>query len=113
MASSSETNSHGQHSSNHKERMEYLEQENQVFREEMAAMQTKMDEMTELMKTLTIAQNPPPLPPLIRSQAETVPTGPEWTFCADTPKYSTPQRSVPWFPPLTAGEILRPIACEA
>jgi hypothetical protein len=34
-------------------------------------------------------------------------------FCADTPKYSTPQRSVPWFPPLTAGEILHPIVCEA
>jgi hypothetical protein len=40
--------------------MEFLEQENQLLREEMAAMQTKMDEMTELMKTLTVAQAPPP-----------------------------------------------------
>ena len=92
--------------------MDFLEQENQLLREEIAAMQTKMDEMTELMKTLTVAQARPPAPP-IRTQAETVSIGPEWMFCADTPEYSAPQRSVPWFPPLTAGEILRPIACEA
>ena len=90
MASSSETNSHLQHSSNHKEKMEFLEQENQLLREEMAAMQTKMDEMTELMKTLTVAQAPPPSPPPIRTQAETVSIGPEWMFCADTPEYSAP-----------------------
>jgi hypothetical protein len=78
----------------------------------MAALQTKMDEMTELMKTLTVAQNQPPPPP-IRTQAENVSIGPEWSFCADTPKYFTPQRSIPWFPPFSAGEILRPIACEA
>jgi hypothetical protein len=64
------------------------------------------------MKTLTATQNQPPPPP-IRTLAKAFSTGPEWTFCANTPKYSTPQRSVPWFPPLTAGEILRPIACEA
>jgi hypothetical protein len=113
MASSSETNSHVQHSSNHKEKMDFLEQENQLLREEITAMQTKMDEMTELMKTLAAAQSQPPPPPLIRTLAETVFTGPEWTFCANTPKYSTPQCSVPWFPPLTASEILHPIACEA
>jgi hypothetical protein len=93
--------------------MEYLEHENQVPREEMAAMQTKMDEMTELMRTLMVDQAQAPPPPPSRTQAKIVSTGPEWTFCADTPKYSTPQCSIPWFPPLTADEVLRPIACEA
>jgi hypothetical protein len=112
MASSS--NSHVQHSSNHKEKMNFLEQENQLLREEIAAMQTKLDEMTELMKTQTVAQErTPPPPPPTRTLAKTVSIGPEWTFFADTPEYSTPQCSVPWFPPFTAGKILRPIACEA
>ena len=56
--------------------MDFLEQENQLLREEIAAMQTKMDEMTELMKTLTVAQARPPAPP-IRTQVETVSIGPE------------------------------------
>jgi len=75
--------------------MDYVEQENRVLREEMAAMQTKMDEMTELVKKLTDAQNqPPPLP--IRAQAEaSTSVVPEWTICADTPTHSAPQRSVP------------------
>jgi hypothetical protein len=43
--------------------MEYLEHENRVLWKEMAAMQTKMDEMNELMKTPMAAQNQPPPPP--------------------------------------------------
>jgi hypothetical protein len=93
--------------------MEYLEHENRVLREEMTAMQTKMDKMTELMKKLTAAQAQPPPPPA-RTQAEASTSSvPERTFCADTPNHSALQRSVPWFLPLTAGEILRPITCEA
>jgi hypothetical protein len=70
--------------------MYFLEQENQLLREEMTAMQTKMDEMTELMKTPTVAQAQAPPTPPIRTLAEAVSTGPEWTFCTNTPKYSTP-----------------------
>ena len=93
--------------------MDYLEQENRVLQDEVAAMQAKMDEMTEKMKTMEAAQiqtSPPP----IRTQAEASSSViPEWTIGADTPTHSAPQRSMPWFPPLTAGEILRPVVCEA
>jgi len=109
MASSSETNSQLQHSNDRKEKMEYLEHENQVLHEEMAAMQTKMDEMTKTMAAAQ-AQTPPP----VRTQAEaSSSTIPEWTIGTDTPTHSAPQHSIPWFPPFTAGEILRPITCEA
>jgi len=92
--------------------MEYLEHENQVLHEEMAAMQTKMDETTEVMKTMAAAQAQ--TPPLVRTQAEASSSAiPEWTICADTPTHSAPQRSVPWVSPFSAGEILRPVACEA
>ncbi|XP_039686891.1 uncharacterized protein [Medicago truncatula] len=120
--------------------MDYLEQENRVVREEMTAMQTRMDEMAELIKTMAEAQtqaqaqiqaqaqalaqaqtqaqaiteaqarSQAPPPPPVRTQAE---ASSSWTLCADTPTQSAPQRSTPWFPPFTAGEIFRPITCEA
>ncbi|KEH15744.1 hypothetical protein MTR_0595s0020 [Medicago truncatula] len=121
--------------------MDYLEQENRVLREEMTVMQTRMDEMAELIKTMVETQTQaqaqiqaqaqalaqaqtqaqavteaqarsqaPPPPPPIRTQAE---ASSSWTLCADTPTQSAPQRSAPWFPPFTAGEIFRPITCEA
>jgi len=93
--------------------MDYLEQENRVLQEEMAAMQTKMDEMTEKMETMAAASAQTPPPP-VRTQAEASSSAiPEWTTCADTPTHSDPQRFVPWVPPFSAGEILRPVACEA
>jgi len=59
---------------------DFLEQENRLLKEEMATMQDKMnemevaqtrvDELTELVRTLRAAQNqPPPPPPPIRTQA--------------------------------------------
>ncbi|XP_039690657.1 uncharacterized protein [Medicago truncatula] len=104
--------------------MEGLEQENQVLRaevislktkiEELESMKTKMDELSELVKVLSTAQNQPPPPPPFSTQAEASSSSiPDWTICADTPTYSAPQRSAPWFQPFTAGEIFRPIACEA
>ena len=93
--------------------MDYLEQENRVLQEEMAAMQTKMDEMTEKMETMAAASAQTPPPP-VRTQAEASSSAiPEWTICADTPTHFAPQRSVPWVLPFSAGEILRPVACEA
>ena len=61
--------------------MEGLEQENQVLREEvatmqakineMAAVQTQVDELTELVQTLIAAQyQPPPPSPPVNTQAE-------------------------------------------
>jgi hypothetical protein len=84
--------------------MGYLEQENRVLREEMTAMQTKMDEMPEVMKTMAEAPSPPPP---VRTQAETsasaaASAAPEWSICADTPIHSAPQRSAPRFSPFTA-----------
>jgi len=93
--------------------MGFLEQENRVLHEEIAAMRTKMEEMTEKMRTMVAAQAQTPPPP-VRTQAEASSSAiPEWTICVDTPTHPAPQRSTPWFPPLTAGEILCPIACEA
>jgi len=67
-----------------------------------------------LMKLMAVTQTQPPPPPPGSIQVEaTTSTVPEWTFCADTPKYSVPQRSLPWGPPFSAGEIFRPIASEA
>jgi len=76
--------------------MDYIEQENQVLHEEMAAMQAKMDEMTEKMKKMAAAQTQTPPPPPVRTQAEASSSAiPEWTICADTPTHSALQRSVP------------------
>jgi len=79
-------------------------------------MQTQVDELTELVRTLWAAQNQPPSPPPpppVRTQAETgSSTIPDWTICSESPTFSTPPRSAPWFPLFTSGEILRPIACE-
>jgi len=73
-----------------------------------------MEEVTKKMRTMVAAQAQTPLPPPIRTQAEASSSAiPEWTMCVDTPTHSAPRRSMPWFPPLTAGEVLRPIACEA
>ncbi|KEH28094.1 hypothetical protein MTR_5g464720 [Medicago truncatula] len=104
--------------------MEGLEQENQVLRaevtslktkiEELESMKTNMDELSELVKVLSTAQNQPPPPPPFSTQAEASSSAiPDWTIYADTPTHSAPQRSAPWFQPFTAGEIFRPIACEA
>jgi len=111
MAFSSETNSHVQHSN---DRKEFLEQENRVLHEEIAAMRTKMEEMTENMRTMVVARAQTPLPPPVRTQVEASSSAIlEWTMCVDTPTHSAPQRSMPWFPPLTAGEVLRPASCES
>jgi len=95
--------------------MEGLEQENQALREEMAimqakinkmaAMQTRVDELTELVKTLRAAQNqPPPPPPPVRTQAEAGDSAIlDWETCFESPTSSTPPRSAPWFPPFTSG----------
>jgi len=77
---------------------DFLEQENQVLKEEMAIMQAKIDEMaatqarvdelTELVRTLRAAQNqPPPPPPPGSAQAE---AGPSNIFGRTAP-FSTPQ----------------------
>jgi len=92
--------------------MDYLEQENRVLQDEVAAMQAKMDEMAEKMKTMEAAQIQTSPPVRTRAEASSS-VVPEWTKGADTPTHSAPQRSMPWFPPLTAGEVLRPVACEA
>ena len=52
---------------NIRKKMDFLEQENQVLKEEMAtmqakinemaALQTQVDELTELVRTLRVAQN--------------------------------------------------------
>jgi len=109
---------------NIKKKMDFLEQENQALKEEMATMQAKIDEMTtmqtqvdelsELVKTLRAAHNqPPPPPPPVRTQAEVSGSAiPGWTICSESPTFYAPPRSAPCFMPLTAGEILRPVACE-
>jgi len=93
--------------------MDYLEQENRVLQEEVAAKQAKIDEMTEKMKTMAAAQiqiSPPPVRTQAKASSSVIP---EWTIGADTPTRSAPQRSVPWVPSFAAGEILRPVACES
>jgi len=103
---------------------DFLEQENQLLKEEiatmqakineMAAMQTQVDELTELVRTLRAAQNQPlPPPPPARTRAKAGGSAIlDWTICSESPTFSTPPRSAPWFSPFTSGEILRPIACE-
>ena len=92
--------------------MEFLEQENQLLREEVASMRTKMDEMTELMKALTAAHNQPPPPPPISTQAEaTVSIVPEWTIPVSTPPNPMPEGR-PWGVPICPSEVFQPIASE-
>jgi len=81
---------------------------------EMAATQTQVDELTELVRTLRAAQNqPPPPPPPVKTQAEASGSAiPDWMICSESPTFSAPPRSSPWFMPFTSGEIFRPIACE-
>jgi len=72
-----------------------------------------VDELAELVRTLRAAQNQPPPPPPVRTQAEASGFAiPDWTICSESPTFSTPPRSAPWFPPFTSGEIFCPIACE-
>ncbi|KEH29757.1 hypothetical protein MTR_4g051492 [Medicago truncatula] len=112
MASSSGTHSHLQHSNNHEEKMEFLEQENHLLREEVAAMRTKIDEMTELMKALTAAHNQPPPPPPISTQAEAIVSiAPEWAIPVSIPPNSMPE-SRPWGVPICLSEVFQPIASE-
>jgi len=81
---------------------------------EMAAPQTQVDELNELVRTLKAAQNqPPPPPPPVRNQAEASGSAiPDWAICFESPTFSAPPRSAPWFMPFTTCEIFRPIACE-
>jgi len=63
---------------NIQKKVEFLEQENRLLKEEMAtmqakidetaAMQTQVDELTEFVRTLRATQNqPPPPPPPVRT----------------------------------------------
>jgi hypothetical protein len=73
-------------------------------------MQTKMDEMTELMKTLSPAQNQPPLP--LSTQADaTISVIPGRTIPVSTPPNSMPEGR-PWGVPICLREVFRPIASE-
>jgi len=103
--------------------MDFLEQENQSLKEEMATMQAKIDEMaaiqtqvgelTELVRTLKAAQNLPPPPPPINTQAEAGPsTIPGWTMPFNTPRQAIPE-SRPWGVPISLGEVFFPYVSEA
>ena len=96
---------------NIKKMADFLVQENRLLKEEMATMQAKInemavaqaqvDELTELVRTLRAAQNqpPPPTPP-VRTQAEASGSAiPDWMICSESPTFSAPPRSAPWFPP--------------
>ena len=86
---------------NIRKKMDLLEQENQVLKEdmaimqakinEMAAMQTQVDELTELVGTLRAAQNLPPPPPPINTQAEAGPS----TIPGCTMSFNTPHQTIP------------------
>jgi hypothetical protein len=89
---------------NIKKKMERLEQENLALREEMtavnakldelASMKSKMEELTNLVKLLAVTHTPPPPPPPVSTHAEAAASAaPDWTVCVETPTYSTPQRS--------------------
>ena len=80
----------------------FLEQENQLLKEEIATMQAKMDkmaatqaqvdELTELVRTLRAAQNqPPPPPPPVSTQAEASLS----TIFGGTAPFNTPQQTTP------------------
>jgi len=75
---------------------DFLEQENQLLKEEITTMRAKMDEMaatqaqveelTELVRPLRAAQNqPPPPPPPVSTQAEASPS----TIFGGTTPFST------------------------
>ena len=80
---------------------DFLEQENQLLKEEiatmqakineMASMQTQVDELTELVRTMRAAQNQPPPPsPPVRTQAEAGGSAiPDWTICSVSPTFFT------------------------
>ena len=86
----------------------------QTKMEELTSMKTEMEKLAQLVKLMAVTQTQPPPPPPGSIQAKaTTSTVPEWTFCADTSKYSAPQRSLPWGPPFSAGEIFRLVASEA
>jgi len=80
---------------------DFLEQENQLLKEEMvtmqanmnemAATQTQVDELTELVRTLRAAENKPPPPPPVRTQAEAGPS----TILGGTTPFNTPQQTIP------------------
>jgi len=102
--------------------MESLEQENQVLHEELAtmrvkinelaAMQTQVEELTELVRTLRAAQNVSPPPP-INTQAKAGPsTIPGWTLSFNTQQQTIPEgRS--WGVPISLGEVFRPVVSKA
>jgi len=89
--------------------MDFLEQENRLLKEEMATMQakinemaaiqTQVDELTKLVRTLRAAQNLPPPPPPINAQAEAGP--------------STIPKGRPWGVPISLGEVFHPYVSEA
>jgi len=102
--------------------MEGLEQENRVLREEvetmrakineLAAMQTQVDELTELVRIMRVAQNVSPPPP-INTQVEAGPsTIPGWTVTFNTPQ-QTILEGCPWGLLVTLGEVSRPYVSEA
>jgi len=81
---------------------DFLEQENQLLKEEMTTMQAKMnemaamqaqvDELTELVRTLKAAQNQPPPPSSpVSTQAEASPS----TIFGGTAPFSTLQQTIP------------------
>jgi len=88
--------------------MENLELENQELREEMTSMRTKIEELTESVKSLATAQIPPPPPPSFST--------PAWTFVTNIPastvSVSTPQHTMPeghsWDVPICLGEVFHP-----
>ena len=102
---------------------DFLEQENQVLKEEMAIMQAKVDEMaamqarvdelTELVRTLRAAQSQsPPPPPPVSTQAEASPSN---IFGRTTP-FSTPQQTTPegrpWGTPVCLAAVFSPTICR-
>jgi len=66
-----------------------------------------------MVKLMAVTQTQPPPPPPVSTEAEAATsTVLGWIICTDTPTYSAPQCSMPWFPPFTTGKVFRPIACE-
>jgi len=79
---------------------------------ELAAMQTQVDELTELVRTLRAAQNVSPPPP-INTQFEVGPsTTPGWTMSFDTQQQTIP-KGCPWGVPISLGEVFRPYDSKA
>jgi len=81
--------------------------------DEMAATQARVDELTELVRTLRAAQNQlPPPPPPGSTQAEASPS----TIFGGTTPLSTPQQTTPegrpWGTPICLAEMFRPTTCR-